>query len=179
MSNTRVARRYAEAIVELAEERKQVDRVAEDFGLLRRIIAESRDFASFLRSPIISKEKKGSVLTTLFASRLGALTMDFLRLLTDKNREGVLGQITEEFVRLRDERLGIVNVDVRAVLELTKEQRGALERRFEEITRKKVLITVSLDKQLQGGFVAKVGDTVFDGSVRHQLELLRERFVEK
>jgi len=179
MTNTRVARRYAEAMLELAEERKQVDRVAEDFSLLRRTISASRDFASFLRSPIISKEKKRSVLDTLFASRLGALTMDFLRLLTDKNREDVLGQITEEFVRLRDEGLGIVNVDVRAATELTKEQHQALERQFEGMTRKKVRVTLSVDKQLQGGLVAKVGDTVFDGSVRRQLELLRERFAEK
>jgi len=179
MTNTRVARRYAEAMLELAQERKQVDRVAEDFGLLRQIIAGSRDLASFLRSPVLSKEKKRSVLEALFSSRLSALTMDFLRLLTDKNREEVLGQIAEEFLRLRDERLGIVNVEVRAAVEVTKEQQLALERKFEGVTGKKVRLAVSADKQLLGGLVARVGDTVFDGSVRHQLDLLRERFAGK
>jgi F-type H+-transporting ATPase subunit delta len=176
MANIRVARRYAEAMLELAEERKQVDRVAADFGLLRQVIAESRDFASFLRSPVISKEKKRSVLDTLFSSRLDALTMDFLRLLTDKSREGALKEISVEFMRLLDERLGIVNVEVRAPLELAKGQREGLQRQFEGMTRKKVRLSVSMDQQLLGGLVAKVGDTVFDGSLRRQLELLRERF---
>lgn len=119
-----------------------------------------------------------SVLDMLFSSRLGALTMDFLRLLTDKNREDALREISEEFMRRLDERLGIVNMEVLAPLELPKDQREALQRQFEEMTRKKVRLSVSMDEQLLGGLVAKVGDTVFDGSLRRQLELLRERFAE-
>jgi F-type H+-transporting ATPase subunit delta len=178
MTSNRVARRYAEAMLELAEERKQIERVAEDFDLLRRTIAGSRDLASFLRSPIIPKEKKRSILNALFSSRVSGLVVDFLKLLTDKRREDLLGQVAEEFARLRDERQGIVNVEVRAALELTKEQHRALERQFEGVTGKKVRVSVSVDKQLLGGLVARVGDTVFDGSIRRQLELLRERFAE-
>ena len=178
MTSSRVARRYAEAMLELAEDRKEIAKVTEDFDLLRQTIAVSRDLATFLRSPVIPKEKKRSILNALFSSRVSGLVMDFLNLLTDKNREDVLAQATEEFARLRDERQGIVNVEVRAALELTKEQYRALERQFEIATGKKVRVSVNTDKQLLGGLVAKVGDTVFDGSVRRQLELLRERFAE-
>ena len=67
---------------------------------------------------------------------------------------------------------------MRAATELTKDQQQTIVKRFEGITRKKIRVAFSIDKQLKGGFVARVGDTVYDGSVRRQLELLRERFAE-
>ena len=77
---------------------------------------------------------------------------------------------------LQDDRQGIVNVVVRSASDFTAEQSGTLRNRLESYTRKQVRITFSLDKQLKGGFVARVGDTVFDGSIKRQLELLRQRF---
>lgn len=178
MSVYRVARRYAEAALELAEERQQGERLAGDLDLIRKVIKESRQFLAFLKSPILSKEKKRGVLTELFRSRVSSLTFDFLDLLIEKNREDVLGEIIEEFFRLRDDLLGIVTMEVRAATELTGDQRQAIEKHFEGITQKKVRIAFSIDKQLKGGCVARVGDTVYDGSIQRQLELLRERFAE-
>jgi F-type H+-transporting ATPase subunit delta len=104
--------------------------------------------------------------------------LDFLQLLAQKGRESVLSEIIEEYFKLNDERLGIVNVRLSAAVELTKEQNDSLVKYFESATQKKIQIHAELDKNLIGGFTARVGDTVFDGSVRRQLELLRQRFVE-
>jgi F-type H+-transporting ATPase subunit delta len=179
MEGLRAARRYAEAVLGMSEEMKQVDRLVSDMEVLRNAIKGSREFVSFLKSPVISKDKKRSVLAELFRHNIDESTLGFLDLLIEKNREDVLPLIIEEFFRLRDERMGVVTVDVRAAAELTKEQQQAIEKRFETMTRKSVRMAFSVDKQLKGGFVARVGDTVFDGSLRRQLELLRERFVEE
>lgn len=178
MSNVRVARRYAEALMNLAEEQKQLDRVADDLQAIQRLTMASHDLVLFLKSPVINKEKKLGIFAELFQKKVTPLTLHFLSLLTEKSREDILPQIIEQFFVLHDERLGIVNVQVKAIGELTRDQGKLLQQRLESHTKKKVRFTLSVDKLLKGGFVARVGDTVFDGSVKRQLELMKERFAE-
>ncbi len=178
MKQTRVARRYAQALMDLAEETKNLERVTEDLQFLQRMMRESRDFIVFLKSPIIKKERKRQIISELVAKQISGETLSFVDLLAEKGREDILDQIIEQFFILHDERLGIVALDVRAAVELDADQRRRLEQRFEQLTKKKVRMAISLDKQLRGGFVARVGDTVYDGSVKRQLELLREKFAE-
>lgn len=178
MSAYRVARRYAEAALELAEEQKQGERLAVDLEVVSKVIRESREFVALLKSPVISKDKKKTLLAEIFRSKLGGFTFNFLNLIVDKGREEILDDIVKEYYKLRDDRLGIVTLEVRAATDLTKDQQQTIVKRFEGITRKKIRVAFSIDKQLKGGFVARVGDTVYDGSVQRQLELLRERFAE-
>jgi F-type H+-transporting ATPase subunit delta len=178
MSAYRVARRYAEAALELAEEQNQGERLAADLEVVWKVMKESREFIGLLKSPVISKDKKRALLAEIFRSKLSVFTFNFLNLIVDKGREDVLDDIIKEYYKLRDDRLGIVTLEVRAATELTKDQQQTIVKRFEGITRKKIRVAFSIDKQLKGGFVARVGDTVYDGSVRRQLELLRERFAE-
>ena len=178
MTYSRAARRYAQALMDVAEDNKIIDRIVADLESLQQVVQESREFRAFLKSPVIKKDKKRGVLTAMFKPSVDAATMDFLMLLCDKGREDLLPQIIEQFLSLRDEKLGLVSVEVKAATGLTDEQRAILRQRFEQLTKKKVRIHMSIDKQLKGGFVVKVGDTVFDGSVRRQLELLRKRFTE-
>ena len=176
MTNTRVARRYAEALIALAEEQKIIERVVQDLEILRSTARESKEFFLFLKSPVINKEKKREILDALFAKKLQPPTMLFIHLLAEKGREDVLLTIIEQFLVLRDDRLGIVPVDVKSATDLGKEQNAEMQRRFEGYTKKKVRISHKLEPDLKGGFVARVGDTVFDGSIKRQLELMREQF---
>jgi F-type H+-transporting ATPase subunit delta len=178
MSAYRVARRYAEAAIELAEDQKQGERLAGDLELIQKAMKESVELQSFLKSPVISKEKKRAVLSELFKARMGTLAFDFLNLLVEKGREDVLESILVEYFKMRDDQLGIITLQLRAGVDLTFDQQNTIAKRFEEMTRKKIRVVFSVDKQLKGGFVARVGDTVYDGSVSRQLELLRSRFAE-
>lgn len=178
MSAYRVARRYAEAAIELAEDQKQGERLAGDLELILMAMKESVDLQRFLKSPVISKEKKRTVLAALFKAKVGTLAFDFLNLLVEKGREDVLDSILVEYFKMRDDQLGIMTLELRAAVDLTSDQQKIIAKRFEEMTRKKIRIVFSVDKQLKGGFVARVGDTVYNGSVSRQLELLRDRFAE-
>ena len=174
MSNLRTANRYAEALMTTAEELHILKDVSDDLTVIRRIINES-----FLKSPVVKKEKKQQVFETTFGKAIQPLTLKFLSLLAEKGREDILLDIIEAFFRLQDETLGIVNVYVKAAAELSAQQTVQLERRFEAYSKKKVHVDVSLDSKLIGGFIVRIGDTMFDGSVKRQLELLRKRFAEE
>ena len=179
MANLRIANRYAEALLSTAEELHILKNVSDDLTIIQRIIKESREFQLFLKSPVIKKEKKQEVLKATFGSSVQSLTLKFLSLLIEKGREDALLSIIEAFFQLQDEMLGIVHVDVKTAVELSQQQTAQLKQRFEAYSKKKVLIDQSIDKQLIGGFIARIGDTVFDGSVKQQLKLLRMRFAEE
>jgi F-type H+-transporting ATPase subunit delta len=179
MSNLRTANRYAEALMATAEELHILKQVSDDFTVLRRIFLESYEFQLFLKSPIVKKEKKQQVLEATFGKAIQALTLKFLLFLAEKGREDILLNIIDAFFRLQDETLGIINVHVKTAAELSTQQKIQLEQRFEAYSKKKVRIDVTLDTKLIGGFIARIGDTMFDGSVKRQLELLRKRFAEE
>ncbi len=178
MTNVRVARRYAEALMNTAEEQKEIEHVAADVEMIDRLTRDSREFHLFLKSPVIKKEKKQTVLLEIFGKKTCSLTNDFLRLIAEKGREDLLSDIIQQFLLLREEKLGIVSVTIKAAIGLSKDQEEKVRRHFEGMTGKKVRLAFSLDKQVIGGFVARVGDTVYDGSVKRQLQMLRERFAE-
>ena len=179
MENLRIANRYAEALMTTAEELQILKKVSDDLTVIQRIIKESHEFQLFLKSPVIKKEKKQAVFKATFGSSVQSLTLQFLSLLIEKDREDALPSVIEAFFRLQDERLGIIHVRVKTAAELSPQQTVQLKQRFEAYSKKKVYIDLSLDKQLIGGFIARIGDTVFDGSVKQQLELLRKRFAEE
>ena len=174
----RVARRYAEAVLELAADQNQGERLAGDLELIQKAMKESVELQGFLKSPVISKEKKRAILVSLFKAKVDVLAFDFLNLLVEKGREDVLESILVEYFKMRDDQLGIVTLELRAAVDMTNDQQLAIAKRFEGMTRKKIRVVFSVEKQLKGGFVARIGDTVYDGSVLRQLELLRERFAE-
>jgi F-type H+-transporting ATPase subunit delta len=179
MTNLRIANRYAEALLTTADKLHILKNVSDDLTVIQRIIKESHDFQRFLKSPIIKKEKKQEVFKATFGSIVQPLTIQFLSLLVKKEREEALPGVIESFFRLQDEMLGIVHVSVKTAVELSQQQTAQLKQRFEDFSKKKVQIDLSLDKELIGGFIARIGDTVFDGSVKQQLELLRKRFTEE
>ncbi len=177
MSHMRVARRYALALIETAKEQKNLEKVAKDIDGIRDLLEQSREMRLFFVSPIIQVEKKRSVVQELFSKNTQPLTLEFLLLLVDKRREDVLPEIIKQFMTLHDEQLGIVNVNIKTVVPFTGEQEKLLLKKLETISMKKVRATFSIDKAIQGGFIARADDTVFDGSIRRQFELLRDRFV--
>jgi F-type H+-transporting ATPase subunit delta len=177
MKKTRVARRYANALMSLAEELKVVDRLAADMEMVGLTLRGSREFRLFLASPVVSRPRKKKVIKELFGAAVAAPTFAFVNLLIDKQREAQLGEIVEQFAALRDERQGIVGAAVSSAVELTPAQQQEIKKRLEQYTRKNIRLQLVRDAGLRGGIVVRIGDTVLDASVRRQLERLRECFV--
>lgn len=174
MKNVRVARRYAKALMSVAEEQHEIDAVATDLGFMGTVLNRSRELRLFVASPVIREEKKQTVFHELFGTSIGQTTLSFMHLLLQKRREMLLPDVVEQFNLLRDEKEGIVTVDVTGREELTETQGRELRGRLEEHTGKKVRMHFTVDKAIKGGLVVRIGDTVLDLSVRRQLERVRE-----
>lgn len=175
MSNLRVAKRYASALMALTGEAKNPEAIAGDLLDVQSAIKSSKELRTLLASPVISKGKKKSVFAEIFKNKIGDSVQLYLASMVEKGRGDILPETLVQYFLLRDEQLGIVSVDVRSAIEFSPVQEKTLTKQLEGITMKKVRVSFSLDKMLKGGFVAKVGDTMLDGSVRRQLEILRSR----
>jgi F-type H+-transporting ATPase subunit delta len=178
MSAQRIASRYASALAELTGEQKKPDEIAGDLQVVKEAVDRSRELRAVLSSPIIPSPKKKAILTEVFGKKIGRLVMQYLLAVVDKNREEFLPEILRQYFVLRDAELGIVRVAVSATVKLTAKQEKELQKKLESITRKKVEAVYSIDRSLKGGFVARIGDTVLDGSIVRQLQVLKRRLKE-
>jgi F-type H+-transporting ATPase subunit delta len=176
MKNLRAARRYAVALMDEVKERPEFDAVASDLTLIGSMLRGSRELRLLLASPVISEQKKLRVFDALLRTRVSEATMTFIRLLISKQRGTILREIIEQFVLLRDAKLGIVQVDVQSAVGITASQQRTLQDWLDRYTRKKAQLRLAVMPELRGGLLVRIGDTVLDATVRRQLEILRDRF---
>jgi len=145
--------------------------------VFRDAVRESADLRNALESPAVSLPRKRAVIEKLAtALELTRTIRNFLFVLSDKRRITLLNEVTEQFDILLDERLGFVRAEVRSAGELDSEERRNIERELSRVTDKQVRTRFSVDPELIGGVMARVGSTVYDGSVRGQLAQMAKRF---
>lgn len=174
---TKAARRYATALLEIAKEQKVVEDVLEDVKLLHGTFEGSRDLILFLKSPVIKYDDKLSALEEIFGHRVQDVTNLFIKLLVKKNRVNLLDQIAEAFIQKYNEYAGIIKVDVYTAYAMSDAQKEELLRALEQRTRKKVEMTLTQDASLMGGIAVRIDDTVIDGTVKHKLAELEQKFL--
>ncbi len=176
MSQRTVTRRYATALYEEADQAGVLEAVDEDVLMLRRSLESNRKLSRFFESPVIPQEKKDTIVQELLGDRVEGLTVRFLRLLVQKDRETLTKAILDQYQSLRDEHRGIVDAEVTVAHPLSDEDREMLVEALEAKTEKDIRLHLDEDPDLIGGVVIRIGDRVFDGSVRNQLNMLRDRF---
>ena len=175
-----VANRYAKALSDAAATQEDPRRVQQELEQFGSLLQENSELRAVLVSPAISIEKRKAVLGAVVSRlKLEKITSNFLQVLLDNFRMEILEEIAEAFKRLSDDRLGIVRVEVKAADPLTEAEQKALKSSFEKITSRKVELAVSHEPSLLGGMVARVGSTVYDGSLKNQLALLSEQLVSR
>jgi F-type H+-transporting ATPase subunit delta len=177
MVDSKVSFRYASSLLGLAVEKKILDAVAKDMEMLKSDIQENTQLKNLLGNPVVKPQMKASILEEIL-NKAHPETKKFVKFVVDKNRENFLFSIASAFLRLRDEHIGFVNVSVKTAYEFTGEQKKKLNEKLELFLNKKVGFTFEIDKSLIGGFIAQVNDTVYDASLKHQLDLLRVRLLE-
>lgn len=173
MSTYRIAHRYAGALMKLTTEQKKPEAVASDFQTVKNAVEASRELRLFLESPVVSIEKKKDAFSAIFTKKIGDTVRNYLLEIIGKGRAQYLPQILNQYFELRDDQMGIVRVSVQTPIEFSPKQKKELEKQLEAYTGKKVAVAFSLDASIKGGFIARVGDTVLDGSIRRRLELLK------
>jgi len=172
---TAVSQRYARALLEAAESQGALDRVSRDVAGVIDLIDASEDLKRLLESPMVHPRSKRDALTALFSDKIAPLTLNFLLLLVDRRRERVTEGILRQFVVYMEEREGVVTAEVRASQPLSQGQQEAMIQRLSSYLNRRVRLRIEVSPQIRAGFVARVGDVVFDGTVETQLRQLRAR----
>jgi F-type H+-transporting ATPase subunit delta len=173
-----LAERYAGALVDVALENKQADEVKQELAAFAALIRESPDLNAFLSNPSIARAAKHSAIEQI-VSRMGAsrTLRNYLFVIVDQRRAGMLVEIEQAFSRLLDARQGITQATVTSATELTVQERAELSSALGKLTGAKVQAQYGTDAALIGGAVVRIGSTIYDGSVRTQLERMRVRMI--
>jgi F-type H+-transporting ATPase subunit delta len=173
-----LAERYAGALVDVALENKQADRVKEELAAFAAMVRESAELHAFLSNPSIARASKHAAIEQL-VSRMGAsrTLRNYLFVIVDQRRAGMLPEIEQAFSALLDARQGVMQATVTSAADLTEGERAELDAALEKLTGKIVQAQFNTDPALIGGAVVKIGSTIYDGSVRAQLNRLRARMI--
>lgn len=171
-----VASRYAAALAGAALDENNAGPVRSDLGAFVEAFEESTELRNVLESPAVPPELKRKIVEEL-AKRmnLAAAVRNFIFLLIDHNRTGMLREIQQAFHEALNARLGIADAEVMSARALGADERRELTAALERRTGKKIEARFREDASLVGGAVVRVGSVVYDGSVREQLGRLRQQ----
>lgn len=176
MSSGALARRYARALLELGKESQQADQFADDLKTFGDALGTGDGLlASVLGNPGLTTAERRDIVQAILA-RLGLspLSNNFINLLVDKNRIALFAEIQAAYQAMADEEAGRVRATITTAVSLDGGAAGDIKRVLEGATGKQVLVDYQIDPELIGGIVARVGDTVYDASIRARLHEMKE-----
>jgi F-type H+-transporting ATPase subunit delta len=172
-----VASRYARAFVDVVFSSKlDTTQVLQDLHSIQALMQESTELKMVWENPSIEPEQKRGLLDAIIA-RLGIQrrVRNFMAVLIDHHRMAMLTEITKQVEREIHEQLGFAEAEVTSARELGENERRDLELQIMNITGKRALATYTVDPQLLGGATIRIGSTIYDGSVRGQLQKMKEQ----
>jgi F-type H+-transporting ATPase subunit delta len=174
MISTIIAQRYAKAFLESALAEGVEDRLAGEASALAEALGDDRDVRRFLTEPLSSPDDKLGVLLSAFPEPPHNLMKSFLRTVMENRRERFLPAMLKEFLRLiRDDR-GEVSAELTTAFKLSDSQKALIEKQLSARLERKVELIPMVDRKIVGGATLRVGDTVFDGSLKNSLRRLEE-----
>jgi F-type H+-transporting ATPase subunit delta len=167
---------YANALADIVLEQGAAEPARKQLSEFGAAYAESAELRNFLASPAATRESKHEVIEKL-AARMGAskIIRNFLFVIVDNQRAALLPEIVETFEHVLQQREGVAEAQIKSAVELNETQKSTLLRTLESLTGKKIQAKYLLEPGLLGGAVVRIGDTIYDGSLRNQLNQLRAR----
>ena len=168
------ARRYAQAVFAIALEQGEPGRWLDDLALLSDAMAND-DFANFLDAPQPTSSQKINLIEETLGDSVSRLALNLVSLLASRNSARLARSITESYQEMLDEYNGIERAEIVSAITLSDEQQQRIETMLKDIVGKNITATSRVEPHILGGFVARVGDKVIDGSTRTRLDDLRRQ----
>ena len=169
-----LAGRYALALLELADQNKELDPVAEDLRGLAAAIEESEDLQRLIRSPLFNRDQQSKAISAVLEKAgVGSLTRRFVLVVARNRRLFALPQIIRAYLSELARRRGEVTAEVVAARALNDEQQSALTEALRQAVGAKVQVDLKVDESLIGGLVVRVGSRMIDSSLRSKLQRLQ------
>jgi len=169
-----VAHKYSTALFNIVQEKKLIDQASEQFEQLDNLIKKDNSLLQFLLAPHILEQNKQALVKNVFGPRLEPLFLEFLLLLVGKHRIGYLHDIIEAFRDKVAYARGQIKAQVITAVPLTDDQRRKLTAKLNAKADMTVTLKEKVDSAIIGGMIVIMGDQIIDGSVRHNLLILKE-----
>lgn len=178
MSVETVARRYASALADVVTKNGQTENVRGELLQWETLMTANEELMNVFRNPAIQQDKKEKVLNSLLEkSKPGQTTANFLRVLLRNGRLTEISEINRKFASVLEERQGGVSAKIISARELSENEKQELKINLEKMTGKRVSPKFEIDNSIIGGVVTVIGSTVYDSSVRTQLQQLKEQLI--
>lgn len=177
MNNSKIAVRYAKALILSARDRKIVEVVGDDIRKISALLSESPDFVIFLQSSAIKKSKKIDILKQIFEPHVHDLTLRFVQMVAENRRESFLSDICRDYLQIMREEMNILPVVVTSAVSLSGEILETIREDLGLKTGKTIELTQRVKPEIIGGLILRLGDLQFDGSVANQLRKVKEELL--
>lgn len=177
MSNSMVAKRYASALFQIAKEQQILSTVEEELRVVKEVLQYNKELQAVLKSSKLTKDQKKDIIKTSFAS-VSVYVLNTLMILIDRHREDEIVEVVNQFTQLSNDELGIAEAEVYSIRPLTAVERDAISTTFAaKIGKKSLKIENIVDSDLLGGIKLRIGNRIYDGSLRGKLNRLERKLL--
>lgn len=173
MASSKVASKYARALLDFSIEQKSIDKVNNDMVGLANICKESKDLTNMLKSPIIDKNKKVDVLNTVFGKSMDKISLQFIELIVKNSRANIVPEIADSFVQLYKDHNNILDVYLTSAIPLEASVKKEILAKIKTSYKGEFEVHESVDSKLLGGFIVNIDGKQIDLSVASQLSNLK------
>ncbi len=176
-----VARRYARALAEVVQEKdpRGFEKVASELDLLSDVLGDRPQLLRFFEDPSTRREDRKKVVATLAGkTRISVLTRQFVDVLIENRRLSILPVVAEAFEEIKDETLSILPVEATTAVPLSNDMKKRFRQSLEKMTGRSVRLDWQVDPDMLGGARTRIGSRVYDGSLRQQLAILKDRLAD-
>lgn len=172
------ARRYAQAVFQIAVEGDELERWLDDLTQLADSIT-NEEFRQTLSAPRISMAQKENLIRESLGTSIGPLALNLICLLASRGQAHILPGIADRFQEMLDAHQGVERAEVVSAVSLSEAQRDQVTQMLNDLSGKDVRVTTRVDSEILGGLVIRVGDRVMDGSARTRLQNMRRELAQR
>ena len=170
-----VANRYAEALFQIGEEENLTDMMYKELSDVVNLIKVNQDFFSVLKSPVISKKEKISLIDNIYENKININIKNFLKILIEQDRISFILDISDSYKELLNEKNNILEGFVISAIPMKKEEIKELEEKLSKKYNKNVTLENKVDKSILGGVLVRLGNEEIDGTVKTRLDKMKEQ----
>ena len=171
-----LAKRYAQALFDLALEMKLEGKIEKDMHLVEHVLQDHREFKKLLKNPVVDDHKKVKLLNAVFGGHIQELTQKFFVLIIKKDREMYLEPVCEAYIDIYQKYNNILPLELTTAFKADKKNRETIVDKVAKATKMKIELHESVDEDIIGGFIINYEDYQFDASIKRQLKELQSEF---
>ncbi len=175
IKNIKAAKKYSNALLQTAISENKTEKVYNDILFAAETINTNNELANFLLSPVVKIEDKKDVIKKIFAVHIDRTTLDFLYLLTDKNRLNALNEIVNRYTNSFNEINNIIKPSIISAVELNDEQKLKVTEKLQSKLMKKIVPEYIINPDIIGGLIIELNDRTIDCSIKAKFENMRKQ----